>query len=171
MKKTIPWILVLLFWLPIPLSADKVYTWKDKDGVFRSSNEPPPEHVKDFSVHESSAVSAPNAGQSDQRRPSYDKMVERSKREAEASQAQRKKEADAKAAEKKRIAEEKEKERIQAERKRLESEIEAIKKRAVSPTYPNGMKQAQIKALQKEIEALEKGAGNPSQKTDASNQK
>jgi hypothetical protein len=159
MKKAILLIIVALFWLPIFVGAETIYTWKDKDGVLRFSNEPPPEHIEEYQITESAGTGSQSNEQSNQRRSSYDTMVRRATIDADASREKREKEAAAKAAEKKRIAEEKEQARIAAERKRLEEQINAIKNRAVSPTYPYGMKQAQIEALKKEIEKLNKGAG------------
>lgn len=146
-------IIVALVWLPISPGAETIYTWKDKDGVLRFSNEPPPEHISEYQITES----ADTGPQNNQRRSSYDEMVKRASKDADDAREKREKEAAAKAAEKKRIAEEKERARIAAERKRLEEQINAIKNRAVSPTYPNGMKQAQIEAIKKEIEKLNKG--------------
>lgn len=158
MKKAMLLIIVALFWLPTSLGAETIYTWKEKDGVLRFSNEPPPEHIKEYQTTESADTVMQGDEQSNKRRSSYDKMVERASKDADASREKREKEAAAKAAEKKRIAEEKERARIAAERKRLEAQIDAIKNRAVSPTYPYGLKQAQIEAIKKEIEKLNKGS-------------
>ena len=151
------WIWTLVLGLPGALSAGDVSTWKENDGVRQFSNDPPPAHTRDYMLADADAAGAQSANPSNKRRSSYDEMVERATREADASREERKKEEAAKEAEKKRIVEEKENARIQAERERLEAEIEKVKNRAVSPTFPNGMKQAQIEALQKEIEDLEKG--------------
>lgn len=158
MKKAMLLIIVALFWLPISLGAETIYTWKDKDGVLRFSNAPPPEHIKEYQITESEDKGSQSDEPSNKRRSSYDQMVQRASKDADASREKRKKEAAAKAAEKKRMAEEKEQARIAAERKRLEAQIDAIKNRAVSPTYPYGMKQAQIEAIKKEIEELNKGS-------------
>lgn len=147
-------IIIALFCLPVSSGAETIYTWKDKDGVLKFSNEPPPEHIAEYQT----TKSADTGPQSNQRRSSYDEMVKRASKDADAARVKREKEATAKAAEEKRIAEEKERARIAAERKRLEEQIKVIKNRAVSPTYPNGMKQAQIEAITKEIEKLNKGA-------------
>jgi hypothetical protein len=157
MKNGIFVILVFLFWLPAVVSAEEIYTWKDHNGVQQFGNQPPPEHIKDYKIVESSSAGVQNAD--NQRRRGYDEMVERASKQADASIEKRENEAAAKAAEKKRIVEQQEKDRLHHERKRLEAQIEEIKKRAVSPTFPNGMKQAQIEALQKKIKALEKGDG------------
>ncbi|MGD8846667.1 MAG: hypothetical protein PVI54_14195, partial [Desulfobacteraceae bacterium] len=107
-------------------------------------------------IVESTASSSDAAEPDDKRRSDYDQMVEQASREADAAREKRRKEAAEKAAEKERLLEEQRKERIKAERKQLEEQIEAIKRRAVSPTYPNGMKQAQINALVEKINQLEK---------------
>jgi chromosome segregation ATPase len=164
MKNRMVISLVVILWLPIVLAAGEIYTWKDQDGVQQFSNAPPPEHIKDYQTIESTVAGEQSADTGNRRRPSYDEMVERTSKAADASREKREKEAAAKAAEKRRIIEKEEKARIDHERKKLEAQIEALKKRAVSPTFPNGMKQARIEALRKKIKALEKGAGTSGQK-------
>lgn len=157
MKKTILLILVVSLVLPLTIGSETIYTWKDKDGVMRFSNGSPPEDVKEYKIVESAPPSSNALEPDDKHRSSYDQMVEQASKEADASQEKRKKEAAENAAERERVLEEQRNARIKAEREQLEAQIEAIKRRAVSPTFPNGMKQAQIDALNKKIEALEKG--------------
>lgn len=155
MKKTTLLIIIALFLIPSLISAETIYTWKDKDGVMKFSNEQPPEDVTDYKTIVTPDAEADNSAQEGQRRSSFDQMVRQASEAANISNEQRTKRASEKAAEQRRLAEEQQEARRQAERKRLESQIEAIKKRAVSKTYSNGMKQAQIEALRKEIEKLE----------------
>lgn len=155
MKKTTLLIIIALFLIPSLIGAETIYTWKDKDGVMKFSNEQPPEDVTDYKTIVTPDAEADNSAQEGQRRSSFDQMVRQASEAANISNEQRTKRASEKAAEQRRLAEEQQEARRQAERKRLESQIEAIKKRAVSKTYSNGMKQAQIEALRKEIEKLE----------------
>jgi predicted RNase H-like nuclease (RuvC/YqgF family) len=157
MKKAILLSLVVSLVLPLTIGSETIYTWKDKDGVMRFSNGSPPEDVKEYKIVESTPASSNAMEPDDRHRSSYDQMVKQASKEADASRAKRKRQAAEKAADRARALEEKRIERIKAEREQLEAQIEAIKRRAVSPTFPNGMKQAQIDALNKKIEALEKG--------------
>jgi hypothetical protein len=156
MKIAISLIILLSLGLHLTVGAETIYTWKDKDGVMRFSNGSPPEDVKEYKIVESTPPNSSTVEPNDSRRSNYDKMVEQASREADAARKKRIKEAAEKAAEKERLLEEQRKERIKAERKQLEEQIKAIKRRAVSPTYPNGMKQAQINALVEKIKQLEK---------------
>ncbi len=171
MKKIIlGFSMIALLWAPITLYADTIYYWKDKDGVMRYSSEPPPEGVTDYQTTTSEVTGGSDKAPVNQRRSSYDAMVQKATKEANQSRKQRQdQEADAQA-EKKRIAEEKRKAETQAQRKELEKQIEAIKNRAVSPTMPHGMKQAQIEELKKEIEKLEEGADTGDTKSDDSDE-
>jgi len=105
----------------------------------------------DYQTTESEPTSTGN-----QRRTSYDQMVESTVRETNAAEAKREEEEAARTAEKALQAEKQRQASIQVERVRLKQQIETIKNRAVSPTYPNGMKQAQIEAITREIEKLAK---------------
>lgn len=160
--------IVALQWLPISTYADTIYSWKDKDGIMRYSNDPPPEGVTAFQVSASEETDAGDPASGDKRRTSYDTMVEKASQEADRSRQEREAREAAEAAEKKRLAEQKRQERLQAERERLKKQIEAVKNRAVSPTYPNGMKQAQIEALAKEIEKLNQPPATADKKTEKS---
>jgi hypothetical protein len=157
--------IVALQWMPISAYAD-IYSWKDQDGIMRYSNDPPPEGVTAFQVTASEETNTGDPASGDKRRTSYDAMVEKASKEADRSKQEREAREAAEAAEKKRLAEQKRQERIQAERERLNKQIEAVKNRAVSPTYPNGMKQAQIEALAKEIEKLNQPPGSSDNKTE-----
>ena len=160
MTKAIIWIGLFILVLPLTIGADTIYTWTDENGVTRFSNESPPENIKTFKVIESAPAPAPSS-ESDpgnKRRSSYDQMIERVVGESKAAEEKRKQDAAQKEAEKKRELEAQKEANRSAQRKQLEAQIEAIKKRAVSPTFPNGMKQAQIDALKKKIEAVEKGS-------------
>jgi hypothetical protein len=158
--------IVALQWMPISTYADTIYSWEDQDGIMRFSNEPPPEGVAASEVTTLEADDASDPASGNKRRSSYDAMVEKASREADRSRQEREAREAAEAAEKKRLAEQKRQERIQAERERLNKQIEAVKNRAVSPTYPNGMKQAQIEALAKEIEKLNQPPGSADNKTE-----
>lgn len=155
MQKTLLLIIIALVWPCLNLTAETIYQWKDKNGVLRFSNEPPPEEVQQYKKTESTPSSDPG----NQRRAEYDHMVNKAVIKTKNAKEQEKKEAVARAEEKKRLAEKERQKRIQAARKELERRMEAIKKRAVSPTYPNGLKQAQIEKIKKEIEKLEAGSG------------
>jgi superfamily I DNA and RNA helicase len=141
--------------IPSSIDAETIYTWKDKDGVMKFSNEQPPEDVADFKTIVTPDAEANDSAPEARRRSSFDQMVKQASEAAHISNEQRIRIAAEKAAKQQRIAKEQQEAQRQAERKRLESRIEAIEKRAVSRTYPNGMKQAQIEALRKEIEKLE----------------
>lgn len=158
MQKAMSLIIMVSLCFPLATDAEKIYTWKDENGVSKFSNSPPPENVTVYEVTETSSTNTNEQTSQSQRRSSFDQMVRQTSNEAAKSKERRKERAAAKAAEQKRILEEQEKARRQAERNRLENKIEAIKKRAVSPTFPNGMKQAQIDALRKKIENLGKGS-------------
>ena len=162
MTKAIIWIGLFILVLPFTIGADTIYTWTDENGVTRFSNESPPENIKTFKVIESVPSPAPApSSESDpgnKRRSSYDQMIERVVGESKAAEEKRIQDAAQKEAEKKRELEAQREANRSAQRKQLEAQIEAIKKRAVSPTFPNGMKQAQIDALKKKIEAVEKGS-------------
>jgi hypothetical protein len=155
MKKNALLIFIALFLIPSSTGAETIYTWKDKDGVMKFSNEQPPEDVTDYKTIVTPDTAADDSAQEGRRRSSFDQMVQHASEAANISNEQRTKRALEKAAEQQRIAEDQQEARRQAERKRLESRIEAIKKRAVSRTYSYGMKQAQIEALRKEIEKLD----------------
>lgn len=159
--------MVALQWMPYSAFADTIYSWKGQDGTLRFSSEPPPEGVTEYQATSSQVTDAINPSSENKRRPSYDAMVEKASQEADQSRQERLDREAAQAAEEKRIAEKKRQERIQTERKRLEKQIEAVKQRAVSPTYPNGMKQAQIEALTKKIEKLAQDAGSADKKSEA----
>lgn len=136
-------------------ASDTIYTWTDANGIQRFSNTPP-EGVEKYQQIESQTVRPDSPEASDQRRSSYDQMVQKATQEyRQLDQERRAKEA-ARAAKEKRLAEERRQAKIEAERSRLLEQIEAIKNRAVSPTYPLGMKQAQIDKIQQQIDALEK---------------
>jgi hypothetical protein len=149
-------------------SSKTIYSWTDKDGVQRFSDHYPTENVENFKQFESQTIPSNSPGASDERRPSYDQMVRRASQDARRMEQQRKAEAAARAAEKKRLAEERRQAKIKAERSRLLQQIEAIKNRALSPTFPQGMKDAQIKKIQKRIDALE---NNPGADAPANNEK
>ena len=166
--------MIALLWAPTTSYADTIYTWKDKDGTMRFSNEPPPEGVTNYQTTTSDVTGGSDQAPVNQRRSSYDVMVEKAKKEADQSKKERQDREAAAQAKKKRIAEEKQKAQIQAQKEELEKQIEAIQNRAVSPTMPHGMKQAQIEALKKEIEKLEAGedtGGTPTEKSDAESEK
>ncbi len=160
----------IIVWLmaAAPSGAGTIYTWTDKDGNKRFSNEPPPEGVTEYQVQTmpSSATSAETPGQN--RRPEYDRMVEEAKAERRQLEQERKAAEAAKAAERKRQAELERQSRIDAQRKELEREIEAIRNRALSPTFSKGMQEAQIKAIQEQIDQLEASPEDQSpQKTES----
>ena len=165
MKTAISWIILMLLVFPITSVAETIYSWTDENGVTRFSNGSPPENVKAYKVIETSPADSSGFESDNKRRSSYDQMIDRAVEDGKASEEKRKKEEADKAAEKVRALETQKEANRQAERKQLEAQIEAIKKRAVSPTFPNGMKQAQIDALKKKIEAVEKGS-TPSTKTE-----
>lgn len=168
MKKTIfALAMIALLWHPITVYADTIYSWKGKDGTLKFSDEPPPEDVTEYQTTVSDVTGGSDQAPGNERRSSYDIMVQKATRESDQLRKERQERAATQAAEKERVAEEKRKARIAAERKRLEQQIEAIKGRAVSPTYPNGMKQAQINALKKEIEKLGDGGGNTGSKKES----
>lgn len=166
MKQFILLVIMALCLSPCLISADTIYSWKDKDGNLKFSNEPPPEGITVYQTTESPPTDSNNQNSNNKRRPSYDKMVEQSIKDANASSAKRKKEALARDAAKKKAMEAERKERMLAERKRIEQQIQAIKNRAVSPTYSNGMKQAQIEELEKKIQKLEKDSKPPGKETE-----
>ncbi len=144
--------------LAVTVSADTIYSWSDEQGVQRFSNRPPPEGIENFQTFESQASPPQTRSPDNERRSSYDQMVQQASDEARQLESRREAEAAARAEEEKRLAEAQRKEKIQAQRSLLEQQIESINKRALGPTYTQGMKQAQIDKIKKQIEALE---GNP----------
>jgi Domain of unknown function (DUF4124) len=138
------------------VSSNTIYTWTDKNGVQRFSNDPPPKGVENFQQFETQAMPPDTSGADNKRRPSYDQMVQRASQAARQQELQGKAEAAARAAKEKRLAEKRRQAKIQSERNRLLKQIDAIKNRAVSPTFPMGMKKAQIDKIRKQIAELEK---------------
>jgi hypothetical protein len=136
-------------------SSKTIYSWTDENGVQRFSDHSPPEGVANFKQFESPSIPPDSPEATDERRPSYDQMVRRASQNAQRMEQQRKAEAAARAAEEKRLAEKRRQAKIKAERNRLLQQIEAIRNRALSPTFPQGMKEAQIDKIQKQIDALE----------------
>jgi hypothetical protein len=135
-------------------TSDTIYTWTDAKGIQRFSNTPP-QGVENYKQIESQAVRPDSPEASDQRRSSYDQMVQHATEEYRQLDQQRRAKEAARIAKEKRLAEKRRQAKIESERRRLLEQIEAIKNRAVSPTYPQGMKQAQIDKIQKQIDALE----------------
>lgn len=164
MKRAWTVIALILLFLPSSAGADTIYSWRDKNGVLRFSDQPPPQGITDYEITDSAPSSSMDSASDNQRRPSYDQMVQKAADEARRAGDQRQEQEAAEAREKERIAEEQRRARIQAEHKRLEQKIKEIENRAVSPTMPNGMKQAQIEALKKEIQKLEKGNASETEK-------
>lgn len=150
--------------LAATVSADTIYGWTDEHGVKRFSHDPPPEGVQNVEKFDSEASAAQNRDPADERRSSYDQMVEQASQESQELIRQREEEAAARAAEKKRLAEAQRKEKIQAERSRLEEQIQSINKRALGPNYTQGMKQAQIEKIKKQIQALENNSDSANTK-------
>jgi hypothetical protein len=138
------------------VSSNTIYTWTDKNGVQRFSNEHPPQGVENFKQFESQAMPPDASGADNKRRPSYDQMVRQATQAARQQELKWKAEAAARAAKEKRLAEQRRQAKIQAKRNQLLKQIDAIKKRALSPTFPLGMKQAQIDKIRKQIAELEK---------------
>ncbi len=158
MKPYLLTIMVIVIGLLSPAVAvtDTIYRWTDDRGVERFSNDPPPQGINNFEKLESHPSPAENDAAAENRRSTYDRMVDAASEEAGQLEQERKLKAAAQAAKKKRVAEALRKEKIRTERKRLEQKIEALKKRALSPTYSQGMKQAQIKTIKTQIEQIEK---------------
>jgi len=156
-------IIILLCAGVIPAAyGDTVYTWTDHDGTQRYSNAPPPEGVTQFKRIETPETPENTPGTGSKRRPGYDRMVEKSATEADRLEQQRKYREKAMQEKKRRMAESRRKSQIQSQRQKLEDTIATIKKRAVSPTYPQGMKEAQIREIQKQIKQLEATAQSSS---------
>jgi hypothetical protein len=155
MKNLVSLIVVIVLLGPLAVVSDTIYQWTDEQGVLRFSNDPPPENVENFEKVESGTSPDIPALPGDERRSSYDQMVERSSEEAQRLEQQRRIEAEAQAADKLRRAQAEREKVIAAQRSRLEKEIEELNKRALGPTYTQGMKQAQIDKLLKQIEQLE----------------
>ena len=162
MKATIVLTLAVLLLSAANVSSDAIYSWTDANGVQRFSNDPP-ENVENYQRIETNDARPDSTDNVDQRRTSYDQMVEQAVQERQRLKQEERAREEQRIAEEKRLAEERRQAKIKVERKRLMEQIAAIKNRAVSPTYPPGMKQAQIDEIQKQIDALEK---NPD--TDAS---
>jgi hypothetical protein len=163
MKTIMVLSITLSLLLVATVSADTIYGWTDKQGVQRFSNDPPPEGVENFEKFDSQPSPSQYQGNANERRSSFDRMVQKASVETQQLEHQREAEAAAQAAEKKRIAEAQRKEKIQSERNRLDQQIEAINKRALGPTYTQGMKQAQIGRIKKQIDALENNPDTPQQ--------
>jgi hypothetical protein len=145
---------VLLLLAP-PAIAETIYTWTDSEGKQYFSDKVPPDALSDYKTIETAPDSAGPSNVTPQRRPSYDFMVEKAKREALQSEKQRRIEAETRERQEKREAELQHKARIEPERRRLEKAIKAIENRALSPTFSMGMKKAQIKTLRQKLEKLE----------------
>jgi hypothetical protein len=137
------------------VAADTIYTWTDADGIRRYSNDPPT-GVESYQRIDTPAERPDRPDAGNERRPSYDQMIQQAIQENQQLEQERRDKEAARAAEEKRLAEELRQKKIEAERSRLLQQIEAIKNRAVSPTYPPGMKKAQIDKIQEQIDALEK---------------
>lgn len=138
----------------VPACADTIYQWTDKNGVEKFSNEPPPEEVVDYKIHQTqSPQDKKNNGNN--RRSTYDHMINNASEEAEQLERERKMKAASQEAQKKRIQAKNREKRIQAERQRLQRKIDALKKRGLSPTFSKGMRQSQIEKIERQIEKLE----------------
>ena len=155
-------IIITLLISAIPASAETIYTWTDKDGIKRFSNEPPPEGIE---AHRIEAVPTPDKvdDRAQKRRSSFDRMVEDAAAESRELEKQRKEAEAARAAELQRQAELERRRQIDAQRRQLEERINAVRKRALSPTYTKGMQEAQIEAIRKQINEL---SGQPEPATE-----
>ena len=159
----------IFVWLvsAVPAQSETIYTWTDRDGTRRFSNQPPPEGVK---MYQAETVSPANTADTpaEKRRAGYDRMVERAAAESRHLEQQRKTAEAAKAAEQQRQAEAHRQNHIEAQRKQLEKKIKAIRKRALSPTYTQGMQEAQIEELRQQIKQLSgQPESDPAQKHEA----
>jgi Domain of unknown function (DUF4124) len=155
MKIIVFMIMVIALIGSAAVAADTIYSWKDVNGIQRFSSDPPPEGIKDFHKIESQASPPADRHPSNQRRSSYDEMVQQASQEADQLEQQREAEAAALAAEKKRTADARQKEATSAARQRLQEQLDALSNRAVSPTFSQGMKNAQMDQIKKEMERLE----------------
>lgn len=147
-------IIAVVSFATVTAFADTIYKWTDKNGVQKFSNEPPPETVVDYEIHQT-PTSGSIKTDSQNRRRTFDRMTENASEEADQLERERKMKAASQEAQKKSIEKENRKKRIQAERHRLEYKIDALKKRGLSPTFSKGMRQSQIEKLEREIQKLE----------------
>ena len=154
MKAILGMILAMGLLLSPAVQADTIYSWTDDQGVQRFSNEPPTEGVE-YKTFQSQSTQAQTQPSENQRRPSYDEMVQKASEQSRQLEQQRKAEAAERAREAKRQAEAQRKEKIRARRRQLEDRIKSIKNRALGPHFTQGMKEAQIEEIKKQIEALE----------------
>ena len=146
---------MIVIWLALytPAAAETIYTWTDKDGTKRFSNEHPPEGVTEYKT-ETVSSDDPRLRPSNQRRQSYDQMVERAKAESVELETRRKEAEAARQKELNRQAEAERQRSIDKQVKALEQQIAAVKNRGLSTTYSKGMRDAQIKKLQDQIDRL-----------------
>jgi hypothetical protein len=152
MKKAAISVLVVMLWLCPCLAGENIYTWTDKDGVKRFSDQPPPDTAYETITippdrPEDGAVSGGG-------RPAYEHMIE-TIRQDKLQAEQERKQAEADRADKAKLdAEIRKKELIEAERKSLQEKIDLLKKRPISRSFSLNVKNAKIREIEKQIDRL-----------------
>lgn len=156
MKSTIPIISFVVTWLClVPLvSAESIYTWVDKKGIKQFSNEPPPADVEHYQRYESLSQSQAEQNAPQERRKSYDTMVEEAKREALRTEQERLSRERAREAAQKHDADTKLAKKVDTERQRLKGLMEKARNRGLSRTYSQGMRQNKVDSIQKQLDQL-----------------
>jgi hypothetical protein len=156
MKPTTLMIGLMVVWMGLlPLAkAETIYTWIDKDGVKQFSNEPPPEAIEHYQKFEAPSQSSTDQDNTQERRQSYDAMVEAAKYDAQRIEQERLNKARAREARQKQKAEKQLQVKVDAERKRLKQLIEKAQNRGLSRTYSQGMRQNKVDQFQKQLDQL-----------------
>ncbi len=152
MKKAAISVFVVMLWLCPCLAGENIYTWTDKNGVKRFSDQPPPDaEYETITIPPDRPESGSVSGGT---RPDYEHMIE-SIRQEKLQTEQERKQAEADRAEKEKLdAETRKKERIETERKSLLKKIDDVKRRPTGRAFSQNVKNARIGEIEKQLERL-----------------
>jgi hypothetical protein len=152
MKKAAISVLVVILWICPCFAGENIYTWTDKNGVKRFSDQPPPD-----AEYETITIppDRPEGGVvSGGTRPNYEHMIE-SIRQEKLQTEQKRVQAEADCADKEKLdAEIRKKELIEAERKSLQKKIDDAKRRPTGRAFSQNVKNARIGEIEKQLERL-----------------
>lgn len=152
MKKAAISLLVVMLSVCPSLAAEKIYTWTDKNGVKRFSDQPPV--GTEYEILTIAPDNPEVGGVRGSSRPDYDHMMESIRQEKLQNEQERARAEADRADEKKANAETLKKERIEAERKSLQEKIDDLKKRPTGRAFSQNVKNARIGEIEKQIDKL-----------------
>lgn len=136
------------------VTAETIYTWVDKEGIRRFSNERPPEHITDYQQFDAVVSPSSDPTEAYEHRKSYDAMVKDARIESDRLERERARKETIQTAQKQHAVEKALKAKIDAERQRLEQALEKAKNRGLSKTYSQGMRKTKIDKIQKQLDRL-----------------